>query len=113
MAIQNLDRTKWRSYFDQVSQSLRGKPVEIQIVGTHLGDQIQGEKLPLTGLTYDEKDDIFEVVTESIDHMVKKPKAVYIDIDGNQLRSIEVIDAEDNKQIVVFNEWISLESPTN
>ena len=113
MAIQKLERTKWHSYFDSVSETLRGKPVEIRIVGSQLGNQVQGEKLPLTGLTYDQKDDVFEIGTQSIDQMVRRPKAVYIDAEESRLRSIEVIDAEWNKQIIVFEEWISLPPPAN
>jgi hypothetical protein len=112
MATQKLERAKWHAYFDQVSQSLRGKPVEVRIVGPHLGDYIQGEKLPLIGLTYDPKDDVFEVATDRIDHLVQRPKTIYIETDAGQLRSVQVIDAEQNKQIIVFEEWVSLSPPT-
>lgn len=108
MATQPLQRDRWQSYFDRVSRHLGGEQVEIETAGLGLGNQINQEWILLNGLTYDPKDDVFEVVTDNIDHLIQHPKDIYIDEAGTALRSVEVIDADGNRQVVRLREPIAL-----
>ena len=112
MTTEKLDNTRWQSYFDSASESLVGKNVEIEVAGLGVGDQIEAEWLPLTGLTYDPKNDLFEVATNALDHLIRQPKEVWIDYSNDGLHSIEVIDTDNNHQIIKFKPPLALPPPT-
>ncbi len=111
MPITKLDNSEWASYFDGVSQIIGAKNVEIDIAGLSLGSQVEVTSLPLLGLTYNAKDDVFDVTTESIGHVIKHPKEVHIDYGVEGLHSVEVRDADDNLHIIKFIEPVALPAP--
>ena len=47
MAITQLDKSRWKDYFDRVSKALRSKLVELDVESLRLGDQIEVEWAPL------------------------------------------------------------------
>jgi len=53
--------------------------VEIEVASLDLGDQVQAKWLPLIGITYDPKDDVVEVALEGLDHMIHRPREMYMD----------------------------------
>jgi len=105
MSISKLQKEAWNPYFDAMSKNMVGKTAEIAVDSLKLGHQIEAEWVPLYGMVYDPKSDIFEVVMEGLDHMIQHPKEVYVDVDAAGLNSVEVIDEDDVHQI------ISLRSP--
>lgn len=111
MATHQLQRAQWQPYFDRVSRTLSGERAEIETVGLSVGDQINQEWTLLNGLAYDPKDDVFEIVTETLDHLIYRPKEIYVDEAGTALRSVEVIDAGGNHQIVKLRQPISIPTP--
>ncbi len=112
MPITKLDNSEWSEYFDRVSKTIGSKNVEIEIAGLSLGDQIEVSSLPLIGLTYDAKNDLLEVVTESVDHIIRLPKIIHTDYGTDGLHSVEVIDADNNHQIIKFTEPVALPAPS-
>jgi hypothetical protein len=112
MTTQRLERTQWQLYFDRLSRQLDGKHAEIEVAGLRLGDQIEREWSPLIGLAYDPKDDVFEVATDELDHLISRPRDIYVDHTGLVLRSVDVVDAEGNHQIVRLKEPIALPPPS-
>lgn len=111
MSIVKLDKNAWHPYFDRVSKLLDGKLAEVEVASLELGDQIQAEWLPLIGITYDQKSDIIEIALEGLDHMIHKPREVYIDQEATQLTSMEVIDADDVRQIIRLRDPVMLPPP--
>lgn len=111
MATRELKRSQWKDYFDSVSQRIGSERVEVEVAGTTLGAQIEVEWIALNGLSYDPKDDVFEVVTDEIDHLIHHPQAIYIDDSIEGLHSVEVIDADGNKQIVMLKVPLKLPPP--
>jgi len=111
MTTQQLQRAEWQPYFDRVSRTLGGERAEIETAGLRIGDQVNQEWTPLTGLAYDPKDDVFEVVTETLDHLIYRPREIYVDEVGATLRSVEVVDADGNHQIVRLKPPASLSGP--
>jgi hypothetical protein len=111
MATHQLDRTQWKSYFDLVSRDLGGRHAEVETAGLGLGAQINQEWTELNGLSYDPNDDIFEVATETLDHLILHPQEIFVDESGLQLQSIEVIDEDGNHQIVKLKEPLALPAP--
>lgn len=112
MATHQLQRSEWKNYFDTVSKTLVGKHAEINIASRKVGDQIEREWSLLNGLVYDPKDDLFEVIIEDeVDHLIFHPKEIYVDDVDVMLRSVDVVDADGNHQIVRLKEPLSLPPP--
>jgi hypothetical protein len=113
MTIRKLEKSKWHAFFDGLSKMLEGKRAEIEVASLALGDQIEAEWLPLLGLAYDPKDDLFEVTLDGVDHMIRKPREIYLDDDAGGLMSIEIVDAEGTRQIVKLRDPLMLPAPAH
>lgn len=111
MAAHQLQRNDWQTYFDRVSQFFSGERAEVETTSLRLGDQINQKWVRLNGLVYDPKDDVFEVVAGDTDHLIPHPQDIYVEETGTALRSVEVIDADGNHQIVKLREPIPLSAP--
>lgn len=112
MPLTQLAKSQWQVYFDRLSRSLAdGKPVDIEVTGLGLGDQVEAEWIPLHGLSYDPKDDVFAVIAEGIRHMILHPKQVHVDHDAEWLHSLEVVDAEGEHHIVTLKDPLLLPAP--
>src|SRR6202040_3844232 len=109
--IMKLEKSQWRGYFDRVSKALVSKRAEIEVASLKLGDQIEAEWLPLLGISYDPKNDIIEIALEGVDHLIPKPREVYVEENGLELSSLEVIDAEGPHQIIVLKDSMMLPAP--
>ena len=93
MTIRKLEKKEWKGYFDRISKELNSQETEIEALSLALGDHVETKWLALLGITYDPKDDIVEVVLEGLDHMINKPREIYVDQEGPGI-SLEVIDAD-------------------
>ena len=111
MAAQ-IDRAQWAPFLDAVTNSLLGKQAEIEVVSLNLGDQIEAEWAPLIGVTYDRKNDLFEIALEEMDHLIHSPRELFIDYAvGEVVAAIEIVDADGNRQIVRFKDPLALPAP--
>ena len=111
MATQKLERTEWRAFLDGVSKLLDAKEAEIEVGSLRLGEQVQAKWLPVIGVTYDPGDDLVEVALEGLDHMIHKPREIYVEMGAGKLTSIEIIEAGGTKQIVKFRDQLLLPPP--
>jgi len=111
MATARLDKNQWQAYFDMMSKEMKNKRAEIEVASLDIGDQIEAEWLPLFGITYDPKSDVAEIVLEGLDHMIPKPKDIYVDATGFDLSSVDVIDAEGRHCIVRLRDPLRLPAP--
>ena len=112
MAATEIDRERWAPFLEGITNSLTGKQAEIEVVSLDLGDQIQAEWTPLIGIAYDRKDDLIEIALEGLDHMVRSPRELYIDYGvGDLATAIEIVDADENRQIVKFKDPLALPAP--
>lgn len=100
MTTVQLNKSEWQPYFDRVSKSLSGETAEIEVSSLELGNQIEAEWLPLLGITYDPKSDLVEVLVEGLDHLIQHPQSIYVEQEGTELRSMEVLDNDNHRQIV-------------
>jgi hypothetical protein len=108
MAVEKLDRAKWRGFFDHMSKAIVGKRAEIEVASLALGDQIEVEWLPVLGVTYDHKDNIIVIALEGLDHPIDNPSEVYVDQGPGGLANLEIIDAKDTRQIVKLRDPLML-----
>jgi hypothetical protein len=116
MALKKLDKAEWQGLFDHLSKILMGKRAEIEAASLDWGDQIEAEWLPFLGITYDPKDDLIEIVLESpkqenIDHLIHRPREVYIDVGGTGFRSMAIVDGDGVMQIVTLRDPLMLPPP--
>ena len=106
-----LERAAWKPYFDNVSRLMEGRYVEMEIAALNIGSQIATEWVPLFGVTYDAHEDILAIMAEGLDHMIRKPRDVFIEAEGVELLSMEVIDTDGMSHIVRFREPLLLSAP--
>ena len=111
MITEQLNKSEWQPYFDNVSKALAGEQAEIEVSSLELGNQIEAKWLPLLGITYDPKSDVVEVLVEGLDHLIHHPQTVYIEHNGGGLSSMEVIDDSDTRQIVRLRSPLMLSPP--
>jgi hypothetical protein len=106
-----LDKAVWKPYFESVSKILAGKSVEIEVDSLNIGSQIAAKWLPVYGITYDTKDDLIAVQAEGLDHMIRGPREVFVEAEGIDLHSMEVVDGDGVSQIVRFKAPLLLPAP--
>ena len=111
MATVKLEKPVWKPYLDLISKMLIGKRAEIEVASLKVGDQIEAEWVPLLGVAYDPKNDLVEVLLEGHDHLVHKPKEIYLDYGAAGLSSMEVVEADDTRHIVKLREPLMLPPP--
>jgi hypothetical protein len=102
-----LPRDGWRAYFDDLSRGLATMQATVEIEGPDLGAQVQAEGLVLSGISYDDRDDILVVglspggPTESLEHLVSSPQRIWVaSSDGILPSTIEVEDADGQRTLV-------------
>jgi hypothetical protein len=110
MAIQKLEKATWRRYFDHVTKQLGAgsKRAEIEVASLKIGDQLEAKWLPLLGIAYDPKDDLVEVLVEDLDHLIRNPREIYVDVGPLGLISMEVIDQDDYRNIIKLRDPLML-----
>jgi hypothetical protein len=111
MAARKLEKNEWKPFFDSVSKVLGAKQAEIEVQSLDLGDQVEAEWLPLLGLTYDPNNDLLDVALEGLDHMIPKPREIYVEDGGVGLASLAITDAEGAHQLVKLRDPMVLPSP--
>lgn len=112
MAVQKLDKAEWHPFFDHMAKVLAGKRVEIEVASLALGAQVEAEWLPLLGIAYDPKSDVVEIALEGVDHLVRKPREVFVDLAAGGLISIEIVDGDGNRQITKLRDPVLLPPPS-
>ena len=113
MAVRTLEKSEWHGYFDRVSRALLGKRAEIEVASLELGDQIEAEWVPVIGITYDQKDDVLEIVLLGLDHLIPKPRQIFVDEGLTGPSSLEVVDHAGVRHIVQLREPLMLPAPSS
>jgi hypothetical protein len=103
-----LDKSQWRAWFDAISKALPAKRVKIEAASLRLGNQVAAAWLPLIGISYDPKDDLIEVALEGMDHLIRRPREVWLEGGALDLSGIEIIDADGVRQIIALRDPVML-----
>jgi uncharacterized protein DUF5335 len=111
MTIRRLEKPEWRPFFDTMSKILEAKVAEVEVSSLDLGDRTQAEWLPLIGITYDPRDDAVEIALDGLDHMIRKPREIYLDDGAAGLTSLEIVDADGVRQTVKLKDQLMLPAP--
>jgi hypothetical protein len=111
MAAEQIERARWGAFLDSLTGTLVGKQAEIEVAALDLGDQIQAQWAPLIGITYDDKDDLIEIALEQLDHMIRSPRAIFVDQDAEGIVAIAIDDAGGRHHIVKLKDPLALPAP--
>jgi hypothetical protein len=102
-----LARDRWRVYFDELSRTLATTRATVEIDAPDLGAQVQAEGLLLSGISYDDRDDVLVIdlspggPAESLEHLISSPQRIEVETSEGILPStIEVEDAEGQQTLV-------------
>ena len=108
MTTLKLERSEWQRYFDEVAKGLPSMRVGMSILGDDIGAQLETEDSALLGMSYDSKDEVFEIATSSVSHRVERPTEIYVHEKAGTLSSVEVVAQDGTKQIVELRPLRSL-----
>ena len=111
MRTRTLEKSEWKSYGDWISGLLAGKRAEISVDALGIARQIQAEWATLLGVTYDPKDDLFEIALDGLDHVIRQPQRISVLEGPRGLEGIAILDAEGNRHVVTLREPLALPSP--
>ena len=103
-----VDKSNWQAAADLLSKAIHGQPARVEIASRQLGDQVEAEWAPLLGITYDPKDDLFEIQLEGVDHLVSHPRLFAVRERDGLAESLMVIDGEGTEHIVQLRVPIAL-----
>jgi hypothetical protein len=103
-----VDKSKWQAAAELLSRSIHGQPARLEVAGLRLGDQIEAEWAPLRSVSYDPKDDLFDIQLEGVDHLVRHPRSFAVRERGGLADSLAVVDGEGDEHIVQLREPILL-----
>lgn len=112
MNYQQIEKSGWQRFFDAISTTMEGTRIGIEVIGLDIGDQIEAESLPISGITYDPNDDALYFYAEDVDrhvgHTISSPREIYAQLGTNGLSEVVVMDSDDHKQIVRFRAPLEL-----
>ena len=106
---QEILKEKWLSFFDQFTQSNRGRAIALEVANEEIGDETLVKQSPLASITYDpmtKGNDVViaighDMVTYS--HTVIAPKAIWVATDSsNQAIALEIVDHSGTQTILQF-----------
>jgi hypothetical protein len=106
-----MERGEWQSYFDRLSRGLGAQQAELEVDALGVGAQVAHDWANVQGIAYDPKDDRVEVVIEDLDHMIPKPKEIWVDETAGAVANVEVVDGEGQHHIVKFRSPLALPAP--
>jgi hypothetical protein len=111
MATRQLPKDEWKAYFEVVSKILLGMRAQVEVAALNIGDQIAAEWVPMLGVVYDRANDVLRISLDGLEHVIAKPREIYVDEGEAGLSSFEVVDADSVRHIVQLREPLMLPAP--
>ena len=111
MAIRKLEKRDWKGFLENFTKLLVGKQADIEVASLAFGDQIETKSVQVLGMVYDHKDDVIEIVLDGLDHLIYHPRDLYVDQNGLELSSVQIVDADGTRQIVTLRDPLMLPPP--
>lgn len=114
MTHEKIAKAGWHGFFDVVSKVLKGRRADVEVIGVDVGDQLEDKELPLSGITYDAKDDSLYIYLQDPNalkhaiHTVHSPKEVYVQTGETGLSTVAIFDNEGHEMLVHFREPLML-----
>lgn len=108
MASRTIPQPEWRAFFDGMADVLVGKRAEVEAASLDLGDQIVAEWLPLLGVTYDAQDDLLDVAMSGLNHLIRRPRDIYVQERPKGVETVAVVSADGMKRILHLKDPLML-----
>jgi Family of unknown function (DUF5335) len=106
MATRDIPRESWKEFFDGFSRRHQGWLVDVEVLGSDIGAQLEAEDLPLEGISadHDNKDISIALLRDGkiTEHFVTRPQQVRVEEEGGAEVAIEIDSASEAKTIVTF-----------
>jgi hypothetical protein len=109
--MKSVKKSDWKPFIDRVTKGLPGKRSEIEVDSLRIGAQILAEWVPLLGIAYDPKDDVFEVALEGVDHLIPHPQELHAEEGVYGLELLAVVDSDGSRHLIRFREALMLPPP--
>lgn len=109
--LTQLAKPQWQSFFAQLSPLLRAQVVEVEVFGLGLGAQISTDWVRLAELSYDAQSDVLQIGVYGADRRIHRPAQVYLRRDDAWLQSIEIVDGEGRRDVVILREPLRASVP--
>jgi hypothetical protein len=103
-----LEKENWHPYLDRLSKALVNARAEVKVNSPQTGSQTEAEWIPAIGVTYDPKNDIIDVALEGLDHLIQKPREVYVELAGHAVTNLDVVDGDGVQHVIKFKESLML-----
>jgi hypothetical protein len=111
-----LPHEHWRDFFDGMTVVMRGRLVEIDVVGLDIGDLVQAEWLPLNGLTYEPRSDTLYVYAgprdSVLDHAIAHPREISVQLAEEGVQQVVVADEDGRQQFLRLRSPLALPAVT-
>jgi hypothetical protein len=111
MTIRRLERNEWSHFCMHASRLLVGKQVEFEVGSLQIGVQLGARQLPLLGMAYDSRKDVLELMIGELDHLIHAPREFYVDEVLSGPVSLQIIDAQGVRQILILRDPPMLPAP--
>jgi hypothetical protein len=106
LTTREIPRSEWRSFFDSFSRDLGTLRATVEVDGEDVGAQIEAERALLSGISYDDRDDIVVIglgapgdAREDLEHIVYAPQKIFAASDAEQT-TFDFEDAEHRKTLL-------------
>lgn len=104
----SVEESKWKDYFNGITDTLEGKQVKVNVQSTELGNQTEAQNLPLLGISYDDRGKAVNVFLQNIEHNINNVQDVQINEEGGQVKAIQFTQKDGTKQILTLSEPLAL-----
>ena len=114
MTTHTIDRNDLEHYLDHFSGIMPTELVEIEVAGLDLGDQVEAEWVPLSGISYDPRDDVvvIDLNDGALQHMVRQPREFVVEEDNAGIHSFSIRDNDGRLHLVKLKEPRELPEPS-
>jgi Family of unknown function (DUF5335) len=109
LTTREIPKNEWRTYFDTFSRDLGELYATVEIAGAEVGDQIEAEHPRLTGISYDDKDDILVIgldapggLPEDLEHVVSAPQKIYVAEGQDEMTVFDIEDGERTQTLITL-----------
>jgi hypothetical protein len=101
MEFLQLPHESWHGFFTDMTQAVRGRQIDVEIVGMDVGDEQEAEGVPLSGITYEPVEDaLYVFVDGEVDHGISHPREIYVELGEAGVKQLVVFDAQDRREFV-------------
>jgi hypothetical protein len=106
MATRDIPRESWKAFFDGFSSRHQGWLVDVEVLGSNIGAQLEAEDLPLEGISADHNNKDISIALlrdgKLTEHFVTTPERVRVEEEGGAEVAIEIESSSGPTTIVTF-----------